>query len=154
LGRIVIMVKIDDLRLFGIFSELNDNELENIAEIAKLEKYDKGRRIFQEKSIATSLYLVKKGSIEIRMLGQGGEEMGIDSLGPGEVFGWSAVTEPHAFTAASYAVEASDVFVVSGSVLRDLFKKNNHIGYKVMMKVASVIAQRLRSLNEKCVNEA
>jgi CRP-like cAMP-binding protein len=81
-----------------------------------------------------------------------GKDMAIDTVGPGEVFGWSAVTEPHAFTAASYAMEASEVFVVKGSVLRDLFKKNNHIGYKVMMKVASVISQRLRSLNEKCVN--
>jgi len=148
------MVKIKDLKLFGIFSELNDNELENIAEIAKHEKYEKDRRIFQEKSIARNLYLVKGGSIEIRMRAAGGKEMSIDLVGPGEVFGWSAVTEPHAFTAASYAIEASEVFVVNGSVLRDLFKKNNHIGYKVMMKVASVIAHRLRSLNEKCVNEA
>ena len=148
------MAKIHDLKLFGIFSELNDNELENIAEIAKQETYEKGRRIFQEKSIARNLYLVKDGNIEIRMRGAGGKEMVVDSVGPGEVFGWSAVTEPHAFTAASYAMEASEVLVVSGSVLRDLFKKNNHIGYKVMMKVASVIAHRLRSLNEMCVNSA
>lgn len=148
------MAKIHDLKLFGIFSELNDNELENIAEIAKQETYEKGRRIFQEKSIARNLYLVKDGSIEIRMRGAGGKEMVVDSVGPGEVFGWSAVTEPHAFTAASYAMEASEVLVVSGSVLRDLFKKNNHIGYKVMMKVASVIAHRLRSLNEMYVNSA
>ncbi len=148
------MAKIHDLKLFGIFSELNDNELENIAEIAKQETYEKGRRIFQEKSIARNLYLVKDGNIEIRMRGAGGKEMVVDSVGPGGVFGWSAVTEPHAFTAASYAMEASEVLVVSGSVLRDLFKKNNHIGYKVMMKVASVIAHRLRSLNEMCVNSA
>ena len=148
------MAKIDDLKLFGIFSELNDNELENIAEIAKHETYEKGRRIFQEKSIARNLYLVKSGRIEIRMRAAGAQEMAVDSVGPGEVFGWSAVTEPHAFTAASYAMEASEVFVVSGGVLRDLFKKNNHIGYKVMMKIASVIAHRLRSLNEKCVDEA
>ncbi|MFA9454649.1 MAG: Crp/Fnr family transcriptional regulator [Candidatus Aminicenantaceae bacterium] len=146
------MLKIDDLKRFGIFSALNDNELENIAEIVKQEIYKKGRRIFQENSIAQNIYLVMSGDIEIRMRGADGKDMAIDAVGPGEVFGWSAVTEPHAFTAASYAMEASEVFVVSGSVLRDLFKKNNHIGYKVMMKVASVISQRLRSLNEKCVN--
>ncbi|MGB2907362.1 MAG: cyclic nucleotide-binding domain-containing protein [Candidatus Aminicenantaceae bacterium] len=146
------MLKIDDLKRFGIFSALNDNELEYIAEIAKQETYKKGRRIFQENSIAQNIYLVMSGNIEIRMRGAHGKEMAIDTVGPGEVFGWSAVTEPHAFTAASYAMEASEVFVVNGSVLRDLFKKNNHIGYKVMMKVASVISQRLRSLNEKCVN--
>ena len=34
----------------------------------------------------------------------------------------------------------------------DLFKKNNHVGYLIMMEVASVISSRLRSLNRKCVN--
>ena len=148
------MTTIHDLRPFGIFSALNDNELANIQEIAGKKHYEQGRRIFQENSIAQNLYLVASGQIEIRMRGSGGKEMAVDCVGPGEVFGWSAVTEPHAFTAAAYAMEDSEVLLVKGSVLRDLFKKNNHIGFKVMMKVASVIAHRLRSLNEKCVNEA
>lgn len=146
------MIKIDDLKRFGIFSALNDNELENIAEIAKQEAYEKGRRIFQENSIARNLYLVSSGMVEIRMRGAEGKEMAVDAVEPGEVFGWSAVTEPHAFTAAASALEDSDVVVVNGNVLRDLFKKNNHIGFKVMMKVSSVISQRLRRLNEKYVN--
>jgi CRP-like cAMP-binding protein len=70
------------------------------------------------------------------------------------VFGWSAVTEPHAFTAAAYTMEDAVVFELNGDVLRDLFKKNNHIGFKMMVKIASVISHRLRSLNEKCANAA
>jgi CRP-like cAMP-binding protein len=144
----------EKLKGFGIFSELNDNELEVVAEIAKQVKFEKGRRIFQDRSIARSLYLVSSGTIEIRMPGAGGREFTIDTVRPGEVFGWSAVTEPHAFTAAAYTMEDADVFELNGDVLRDLFKKNNHIGFKVMMKIASVISHRLRSLNEKCANTA
>jgi len=46
----------------------------------------------------------------------------------------------------------SELIVFKGEVLRDLFKKNNHIGYLVMMQVASVISSRLRNLNQQMVN--
>jgi len=71
---------------------------------------------------------------------------------PGEIFGWSAVAEPYTFTAAAYTVEDSEIFSIRGDVLRGIFKKNNHIGYKIMIKIAAVISSRLRSLNRKFVN--
>ncbi len=82
----------------------------------------------------------------------GKEQLPIDTVGPGEIFGWSAVTEPYTFTAAAYTVEKSELLVVDGRALRDLFKKNNHIGYKVMVKISSVVSSRLRQLNQKFVN--
>ncbi len=144
------MKAIHDVKSFSIFQNLNENELENIKEIARYETFEKGQRIFQEKSIARNLYLVSKGQVEIRMRGsKSGGEMVIDTIGPGEMFGWSSLTEPRSFTAAAYSVEESEVCVINGDVLRDLFKKNNHIGFKVMLKVSSVISQRLRHLNQK-----
>jgi len=56
--------------------------------------------------------------------------LAIDTVGPGEIFGWSAVTEPFTFTAAAWTIEETELLVFKGDVLRDLFKKNNHIGYK------------------------
>ena len=68
---------------------------------------------------------------------------------PDEIFGWSAVTEPFTFTAAAWTLEPSELLVLNGKVLLDLFKKNNHIGYKIMMKIASVISSRLKHLSQK-----
>jgi len=59
---------------------------------------------------------------------------------------------PHTFTAAACTVENSEIYFIRGDVLRDIFKKNNHIGYKIMMKISSVISSRLRSLSQKFVN--
>lgn len=147
------MVSTHDLRGFDIFKELTDPELENVAEIAKRENYDASKRIFEEKSWANNLYLVVKGLIVIKMKGdKGGEQLPIDTAGPGDIFGWSAVTEPHAFTAAAWTTKKSEILVFNGKALLDLFKKNNHIGYKVMAKVAAVISSRLRKLNRKLVN--
>lgn len=144
------MVSIQELKEFEIFTELTDAELENICENAKKEVFDADKRIFDEKSWATNLYLVKDGRIEIKMSGKGGSnQITIDTIEPKEIFGWSAVTEPFTFTAAAWTKEKSNLIVLNGEVLLDLFKKNNHIGYKVMKEVASVISSRLRRLSQR-----
>ena len=147
------MVKIQDLKKCEIFDGLTEAELENIREIAKETEYDAGKRIFEEKSIAKNIYLVLEGNVEIRMSrDEGGEQLPIETVEPGEIFGWSAVTEPYTFTAAAWTLERSKFLVFDGEVLRNLFKKNNHIGYKIMRRIASVISSRLRHLNQKLVN--
>jgi CRP/FNR family cyclic AMP-dependent transcriptional regulator len=147
------MVSIEELRTFDIFGGLTDTELDSIRELAKKVEYGQGQRIFEEKSQATKLYLVLKGQVEIRMRAdKGHEQMPIDTVGRGDIFGWSSVTEPYTLTAAAWTVEKSELLVLKGEDLRDLFKKNNHVGYLIMIEVASVISSRLRSLNRKCVN--
>jgi len=147
------MIPLESLKKCEIFSSLKDYELEMIGEIAKPATYKAGTRIFEENSIATNLFFICTGKVEISMRNSQGKGMlPIDELGEGEIFGWSAVTTPHSFTAAAHATENSEFIILKGEVLRDLFKKNNHIGYEVMMKVATVISSRLRNLNQKMVN--
>ena len=147
------MVLLKDLKMSEIFDGLTDVELENIREMAKEKEYEAGKRIFEEKSIAKNLYLVLEGEVEIRMSrDKGGKQLPIETVEPGGIFGWSAVTEPYTFTAAAWTVKKSKFLVIDGEVLRDLFKKNNHIGFKIMTKIASVISSRLRHMNQKFVN--
>lgn len=147
------MVTIEELKKSDVFKGLTNAELENISDIATKEEYEAGKRIFEEKSQASHLYTVLRGKVEIKMSADKGRElMRIDTVGPGEIFGWSSVTEPYTLTAAAWTTEKTELLVFNGEVLRDLFKKNNHIGYKVMMEVASVISSRLRGLSQKFVN--
>jgi len=145
-------VTIDKLRKLHLFKDLIDREVEVIAEYANEERYPAGRRIFEEKALATNLYLVIEGKVSIRM----GEhllakQLEVDTVGPGEIFGWSAITEPYTFTAAAWTLEETTVIVISGDVLRHIFESNCYIGYPVMRGIASIISGRLRSVREEVV---
>jgi len=147
------MVSVEELKKFEIFKGLTEAELENIAEIAEKEELDANVRIFEEKSWATYLYIVMRGSVEIRMShDKSGEQLTIDNVGPGEIFGWSAVTEPYTLTAAAWTNKKTELLKLKGEVLSDLFKKCNHIGYKFVMKVAAVISSRLRQASQRLTN--
>jgi len=142
------MIKTEELKKFKIFKDLSDSEANIIGEKASKEVYQEGKYIFAEKSLATNLYLVLKGRIEIRMSSADDvPELTIDKAGPGEIFGWSSVTNPHTFTAAAWAAERSEVIAIQGEVLLNYFKLNNELGYKVMRQIANLISKRLRRLS-------
>ncbi|MCJ7680953.1 MAG: Crp/Fnr family transcriptional regulator [Candidatus Aminicenantes bacterium] len=143
------MTTIADLKNINIFRDLNDSELESLLSFSKVEKYDSGKRIFAEKSNATNLYGVLEGRVEIRMSGQTGKgEIVTDSARPGQIFGWSAVTEPNTFTAAAWTTEPTRLISINGQYLKNLFKTNNHVGFRVMMQISFVISKRLRQMRK------
>lgn len=146
------MVAIEKLRKFKIFNSLNERELELIADIAKEESYKAHERIFEEKALATNLYLLLEGKVEIKIRGDDVEPVVIDIVGSGEIFGWSAVTEPYTFTAAAWTSEETGLIILKGERLRELFEKNNHIGYRVVKEVAAVISRRLKAMETKFVD--
>lgn len=109
------------LSRFEIFKDLTDRELENFLEIAEEVIYEEDQQIFAEKALALSLYLVLAGKVAIKMRGDILEEpITLDIVGPGETFGWSAIAEPHSFTASACALEKTRIITLRGDWLLDL----------------------------------
>jgi rubredoxin len=97
--------------------------------------------------------LLKEGKVTVRMSSRDGNEVLIDELGSGDVFGWSAVLDDQMFKAAIWAVEDSTVIVLDGDKLKQLFDANNHIGYRAVRMIAAVTANRLEKLRARLVDQ-
>ena len=87
------------------------------------------------------------------MSSRDGHEVLIDELGPGNVFGWSAVLDDQMFKAAVWAIEDATIIVIDGDKLRRLFEANNHIGYRVVRMIAGITADRLEKLRARLVDQ-
>lgn len=144
--------KIKWLRKCRIFKDLTDREMRIIEKYTEKKTYPEDTRIFEEKSLAHRLFVVVDGMVSIRM-GKDlfGKEVEVDTVGSGEIFGWSAVVEPKTFTAAARTLEETKVLIISGEMLLNIFEKNNHIGYPFMKEIALVISRRLRALRKKFI---
>jgi len=145
------MMNVDQLKQFKIFRGLNDREIEIIAGIAREETYDAGKRIFEEKALANNLYLALDGEVEIKIRGDGEKYVIIDRIGSNDIFGWSAVVEPRTFTAAAWTTKKTNIIILGGEELGDIFEKNTHIGYRVVREIAAVISRRLKAMEKKFV---
>lgn len=146
------MVSIEVLKGFDLFAGLSDDELGNIAKVATEHVYEKGTLCFAEGGKAENLELVRGGQVaiefNIRRLSQH-KKVTIMVLGPGRVFGWSAVVEPGILTASARCVERAQIIKMRATDLIDIFEKNSHTGYVVMKNLAATISSRLRHTREK-----
>lgn len=147
------MIDVEELKCCGIFADLNERELAEVAKLGTIERRGAGSRVIAEGTSAAALYLLVEGRVTVRMSSRDGHEVIIDQLGPGDVFGWSAVLDQKTFRAAIWAVEDCKVIVMDGAKLKALFDANNHIGYRVLRVIAGVVAGRLENLRARLVDQ-
>lgn len=148
------MVSTQILKKVGLFEGLSDNELEKIASLSREEEYRAGAVIFQEGDPARALYIVEEGEIALETELDLGPYVAprpttIEVVTSGEAFGWSALVEPHVFTSAARCLKAARVIAIEGSGLRHLIDSDARIGQKVMARLTSMVASRLRDTREK-----
>jgi CRP-like cAMP-binding protein len=133
---------IDELRQFKIFEALEEEDFQEIAHIVRVREFEVAEKLTAEAAPADHLYLFVKGRAAVKVRGKDGRQILIDELGPGDVLGWGAVTEPHVYTASAWTTRPSNVIVIDGKRLRDLCEANKHIGYHVAKGIGEVISRR------------
>ena len=131
------------LRMFGIFSGLDEEGLRAIARIVTPRRFGGGEKVTAEGAPADHLYLVADGRVAVKIRQADGTEEQIDELGPGEVLGWGAVVEPHVYTASAWATGPAELLVVDGKALRELCDANIDLGHTVFKKIGEVMSVRL-----------
>lgn len=148
------MVLTQVLKRAKLFEGLSDNELEKIASLSRKEEYGAGAIIFEEGDSARNLYIVEDGEIALETKLDLGPYAAprlatIEVLTPGEAFGWSALVEPHILTSSARCLKTARVITIEGSGLRHLIDSDAHIGQKVIARLTSIVASRLRDTREK-----
>src|SRR5262245_8534904 len=93
------------LKKGSLFQELAADELEAIAEIVKEKDVIAGDYVFDEGAAATSLYVIKHGTVEILKKGSGGDEQTVTQLTGGSHFGEMAFIDREPRAAAAMAKE-------------------------------------------------
>lgn len=105
-----------------------------------------GETIFEEGDHSLHLYIVTHGrvAIEAHMPGWGARTL--DTVGPGEIFSWSALIEPRLETASARALEDTEVLRVKGGALMDACREDPEFGFEIYRTLAEVITERLLAM--------
>jgi CRP-like cAMP-binding protein len=94
-----------------------------------------------------------KLGVEFRIpnIAYGPKEIILDTLGIGDVFGWSGLLKENPWSTLK-AIEPTDVIYVSVDDLLKLFNDNNHIGLIVIKNLAGIITSGLRRTRQATLN--
>lgn len=137
------MISPDNLKIFSIFNELDENQLAQIADNAKAMEFEADSMIFKEGEVAEYIYLLSSGKILLEQKIASNMIVTVDTLKPGEIFGTASIMGIDTYTLDAVAAEKSDVIILSSHVFTDMLSKNPSMGYNVLKNLCISMKKQL-----------
>ena len=110
---------------------------------AKNARFADGETIFVEGEAADSSYFILKGAVSIELTMPSYPKSSVQTLGVGEVLGWSWVSPPYHWHFNARALKPTDTIAFDARCLRSKMEKDHDLGYELLSRFAALIVQRL-----------
>jgi CRP-like cAMP-binding protein len=134
-----------------IFHGMNREHLALLAEGAKTGRFNPGETLFREGEPANEFYLIESGQIALETQAEAAADgtATVQTLGPGDVLGWSWLFAPFVWHFRAVAVAPTSVVVLSGAHLLATSENNHDFGYELMKRVAQIVIRRLQATRKQ-----
>jgi len=131
---------------FNLMQALPQEELIKLNNSSKMREVPKKQIIYFPEESSNSVYLIKNGKVKISRLSEDGREIIIAILGPGEIFGESAITDSLA-KREEFAEATEDTLLCSmfSEIIHDLIQKDPSFG----LKITKIIGFRLKKIQSR-----
>ena len=129
----------------AFFRDLPQDDLQLIAGCGSNVRFPGGARLFHEGDPADRFFLIRHGKVALEI---GSPERGrvvIQTLGAGDLLGWSWLVPPYRMSCDARAVELTRATAFDGACIRRKCEADPRLGYELLKRFAQVIGQRLRA---------
>ena len=124
---------------------MSERQLKLLADYSMLAEFKAGERIFNEGDIANRFYLILEGHVELESSVYVDQAIHIQTLGVGDVLGWSWLFPPYYWHFDARAVTAAKAIFFYMTHLRELCEENHDLGYELMKRVSGIVIKRLQA---------
>ena len=112
---------------------------------ASLRTYESGDTIFRQGDPADSLFLMLHGKVALEVEGGDRPPVTIQTIGRGEILGWSWLVRPHRWRLNARVVKMTEVLKLDGGTVRAALEERPSEAYWFLMRLLPVIAERLEN---------
>jgi len=126
-----------------LLSGLPGDGVDLVAGCAKNVVFAAGSFLLREGEAADSLYLVRRGKVNLEIHSPGRGPIVVETLGPGDVVGWSWLFPPYRWHLDARALEPVGAITVDAACLRGKADTDPAFGYEIMKRFATVMLGRL-----------
>ena len=100
--------------------------------------------VFREGETANRFYLIEEGEIVLEAAGRGDQPVVIETLGCGDLLGWSWLFPPYVWHFTARATQPTSAIFFYGTVLREYCEKNHALGFELFKRMSAVMTHRLQ----------
>ena len=124
------------------FKDLEPAYLSLVAGCAQMAGYKTGEYLMSYGTDAEHFFLLRHGRVALELSAPGRDAFKFQTVGPGEVVGWSWLIPPHKSQFDARAVEDASVIEFDGKCLRGKCDADPKLGYDLMKRFTRVLVQR------------
>ena len=128
---------------------MNRKQLALLTDCAMAVQFKKGQEIFREGELANRFYLIETGKVILESGGRQGNPVVIDTIGAGDLLGWSWMFQPYTWHFTARAVEATTALFFYGTILREYCEGDHSLGYELLKRMSLVMNRRMQAARNK-----
>ncbi len=122
---------------------LDPEFLRALVPLAHPRTYAAGDHLVREGDRAEALHLVVSGKVALELVNAERPRLTVQTIGPGEVLGWSWLLPPHRWRFDARALKATQAWSLEAAGLRALLEERPAQGYRFLLRLLPVVAERL-----------
>ena len=138
------------LRAVPVFSELGQDELARVAEVAVPRQFVAGEVVFREGDESSTCYIVRNGRARAVREHPDGRSITLANFGPGDIFGELAMFDDERRSATIETLEDTEAIAILGGDMRRLLAEHADIAVKMLAS----LGRRLRETNERLARQS
>jgi CRP-like cAMP-binding protein len=133
----------------AFFHGMKPAHLALLTDGAKAVQFKTGDVLFREGDPANQFYLIESGKIAPEAHEPANGTMLVQTLGAGEVLGWSWLFPPFVWHFQARALEPASAIVLSGAHVLVAAERDHDFGYEMLKRVAHVVIHRLQATRKQ-----
>ncbi|MCX2951460.1 cyclic nucleotide-binding domain-containing protein [Lentzea sp. NEAU-D7] len=143
------MAELDSLPLL---TKLSHTQRAAIAGVSRVETYAPRTRLFDEGGVADQCWVVVSGCVVVDALAPGRGRVAVQSVGPGELVGWSWLVPPYRWHFGATVVSPTRAVVVDTAALRNLADEDPAFGYQLSLILVDALLNRLQATRTRLLD--
>jgi CRP/FNR family transcriptional regulator, cyclic AMP receptor protein len=138
--------------LHPFLAGMNHTQLALLTDCAIPVNFEKGQIIFREGEMANRFYLIESGKVVLELTRGLGPPVVIDTIGAGDLLGWSWMFPPYVWHFTARAVEPTEVIFFYGTILREYCERDPSLGYELFKRMSAVMVKRLQGARQRMLS--
>ena len=116
-----------------------------LAGCAKNERCAAGEYLWREGEAADNFYLIREGQVALEIYVPQRGSLRVDTVGEGEVLGWSWMLKPYKWHFDARAVTDLRVLEIDARCIRKKAEDDKAFGYEFLMRFSRLMQERLEA---------
>ncbi len=141
-----------DLSGLGVLAGLSPEHRDLVAAAAVPVRFGARERLFREGTRAEGCWLIHSGCVALDLTIPGRGEVVVQTLGPGDVLGWSWLIPPYEWHFGAITTRETTATKLDTGQLRRLAEEDPHFGYALALSLFQACVQRLQATRARLLD--